>query len=237
MGVLSVAMTILAVACAAVERGEIPGGATSGSAGERAAATLAEPAPGVLEEAACALPHPQLVRISRGTHPDRSGQIVFVPDEPNFVGTNFPHSGPWDYLQEVPLFWYGPGVVPALGPVDHPATLADVAPTQARLLGVPFEAPHGEGFPGIPQPGTPPPLIVTLVWDAGGRNVLEAFPRAWPVLRSLVWDGVWFEQATVGLEPVGHARLPCDDRDRGVPQPDGADRYRPANGPQARSSR
>ena len=68
---------------------------------------------GALADAACAIPHEQLLRIWRGTDPERSGQIVFVPQEPNFVGTNFPHSGPWNYLQDVPLFWYGPGIIPS----------------------------------------------------------------------------------------------------------------------------
>lgn len=201
IGVLSIAF--FAAACATIDRGEIRSGLEPGPP--------SEPEPGVLEDAACALPHPQLERISRGTHPERSGQIVFVPDEPNFVGTNFPHSGPWDYLQEVPLFWYGPGVVPVMGSLDDPVTLADVAPTQARLLGLPFGAPDGRALPGIPQPSTPPPLIVTLVWDAAGRNVLEEFPRAWPVLRSLIPAGVWFEQATVGsspsVTPASHATI------------------------------
>jgi hypothetical protein len=136
---------------------------------------------------------------------------VFVPEEPNFVGTNFPHSGPWEYLQGVPLFWYGPGIIPARGPVDRPVTLADVAPTQARLLAVPFGAPDGSALPEIPSTSTPPALVVTLVWDGGGRDVLEAFPRAWPVLRSLIFDGVWYEQATVGsspsVTPASHATI------------------------------
>ena len=81
---------------------------------------------------------------------------MFVPQEPNFVGTNFPHSGPWDYLQDVPLFWYGPGIIPALGRVERPVTLADVAPTQAKLLDFAFDAPDGRALPEIPKPDTPP---------------------------------------------------------------------------------
>jgi hypothetical protein len=47
-------------------------------------------------------------------------------------------------------------------------TLADVAPTQAKLLHFGFDAPDGKAIPDVPRPGTPPPLIITLVWDAGG---------------------------------------------------------------------
>lgn len=168
-------------------------------------------APRAIEEAACAMPHEYLVRVWRGTDPNRSGQIAIVPQEPNFVGTNFPHSGPWDYLQDVPLLWYGPGVIPAVGEVDRPATLADVAPTQAALLDFPFEAADGRALPEIPTPAEPPKLIVTLVWDAGGMSVLDEFPDDWPVLRSLIPKGVWYSDASVGsspsITPATHATL------------------------------
>jgi hypothetical protein len=164
-----------------------------------------------LEEAACAMPHQELLRVWRGTDPGRSGQIVFVPQEPNFVGSNFPHSGPWDYLQDVPLLWFGPEVIPALGRVDRPVTIADIAPTQAALLGFDFEAPDGSVLREIPPPESPPRLIVTLVWDAGGRSVLDTYPEDWPVLRSLIDGGVWYENASVGsspsITPATHATM------------------------------
>ncbi len=168
-------------------------------------------APSEIEDAACAMPHEYLVRVWRGTDPRRSGQIAIVPQEPNFVGSNFPHSGPWDYLQDVPLFWYGPGVIPGVGEVDRPITLADVPPTQAALLGFPFRAPDGRALPEIPTPATPPRLIVTLVWDAGGMSVLDEFPEDWPVLRSLIPQGIWYSDASVGsspsITPATHATL------------------------------
>ena len=191
--------------------GSSTGGAPTAVTGGTVSSTPVEPAPGALEDAACAMPHEQLVRVWRGTDPQRSGQIVFVPQEPNFVGSNFPHSGPWDYLQDVPLLWYGPGVIPALGSVDRPVTLADVAPTQAALLGFDFDAPDGRALPEIPAPEEPPPLIVTLVWDAGGRSVLDSYPDDWPVLRSLIDGGVWYEHASVGsspsITPATHATI------------------------------
>ncbi|HET7235199.1 MAG TPA: alkaline phosphatase family protein [Actinomycetota bacterium] len=208
------ALGLLAAACTsdATESPSATGDAVAtGSTGPTGGGEIAPPAPGELADAACAIPHEQLLRVWRGTDPERSGQIVFVPAEPNFVGTNFPHSGPWDYLQDVPLFWYGPGVVPALGRVDTPATIADIAPTQARLLDFDFEAPDGRALDEIPPPKTPPRLIVTLVWDAGGIGVLDAFPDDWPVLGSLIEDGVWYEDASVGsspsITPATHATI------------------------------
>jgi len=169
-------------------------------------------APKALAQAACAIPHEQLVRVWRGTDPERSGQIVFVPQEPNFVGSNFPHSGPWDYLQDVPLFFYGPGVVPALGEVDSTASLADVAPTMAAILGFDgFPQVDGHVLAEVTPPATPPKLIVTYVWDAGGRSVLDEFPQDHPSLTSLIPDGIWYEHAEVGsspsITPATHATL------------------------------
>ena len=173
--------------------------------------TSAPPAPVDLVDAACAMPHRYLVRVWRGTDPGRSGQIAIVPQEPNFVGSNFPHSGPWDYLQDVPLFWYGPGIVPALGEVDRHATIADIAPTQATLLGFDFPDVDGRPLPEIEAPATPPRLIVTLVWDAGGMSVLEEFPDDWPELRRLIPAGTWYANADVGsspsITPATHATI------------------------------
>ena len=183
--------------------------ASTGSSGESGSGGAA---PRALARAACAIPHEQLLRVWRGTDPERSGQIVFVPQEPNFVGSNFPHSGPWDYLQDVPLFFYGPGVVPSLGEVDSPASLADVAPTQAAILGFDgFPQVDGSVLPAVTPPATPPKLIVTYVWDAGGRSVLDEFPQDHPVLTSLIPDGIWYEHAEVGsspsITPATHATL------------------------------
>jgi Type I phosphodiesterase / nucleotide pyrophosphatase len=210
---LSLALLLLGVACsegAGPSDAARASGAAS-SASPSASASIAQPATQDLVRAACAIPHRELVRIWRGTDPERSGQIVFVPKEPNYVGSNFPHSGPWDYLQDVPLLWYGPGIIPALGSIDRPVTLADVAPTQAELLGYDFRAPDGHPLEEIPAPDAPPPLIVTLVWDAGGRSVLDAFPKDWPVLRSLIDKGLWFDHATVGsspsITPATHATI------------------------------
>jgi hypothetical protein len=196
----------------------VPASAQSGSPRATASSptTSVEPVPGELSRAACALPHEQLLRIWRGVEPGRSGQIAVVPRAPNFLGSNFPHSGPWAYLQDVPLFFFGPGIIPPVGAVERSVTLADVAPTQAKLLG--FDAFHpldGIALPEVPAPATAPPLIVTLVWDAGGDSVLDTYPSAWPVLHSLIPRGVWYEHASVGsspsITPATHATIGTGD--------------------------
>ncbi|MBI2238568.1 MAG: alkaline phosphatase family protein [Actinobacteria bacterium] len=223
---LLVALAMLAVAACSPVASPVSAGssateppsATSPSEGQSGPPGSVAPVPGALAKAACSMPHRELLRIWRGVEPDRSGDIIVVPREPNFLGYNFPHSGPWDYLQDVPLFWYGPRYVPAVGAVDRPVTIADIAPTQAGLLQFDFAPLDGKPLREIPAPAggaKPPRLIVTLVWDAAGMSVLDAYPDDWPVLRSLIPKGVWYENATVGsspsITPATHATIGTGD--------------------------
>ena len=161
-----------------------------------------------LVELACSIPHEFLLRTWRGWRPDRGAQLSYIPLEPNFVGSGLPHVGPWDYVEDVPMLWYGPGFVPAGRDVKRPVTLAGMAPTVAKLL-------HFDGFEAIDgQPmneavgtsPTPPRLIVTMVWDAGGINVLDAWPDAHPYLDSLIPKGTWYDDASVGSSPTSTAQ-------------------------------
>ncbi|GIU99390.1 MAG: hypothetical protein KatS3mg014_1006 [Actinomycetota bacterium] len=160
-----------------------------------------------LVEVACSLPREWLLRTWRGNRADRSPELQILPIEPNYVGSGLPHVGPWDYVQRIPMFWYGPGHIAPVGEVDRPVTLAGIAPTQAELLGFPFRAPDGvpmvEAIAGNPAP---PRLIVTMVWDAAGMDVLERWPNDWPYLRSLIPEGAWYTNATVGTTPTSTAQ-------------------------------
>lgn len=151
---------------------------------------------------ACGLPREEIQRVYDGYHPVRSGEVQFLPKEPNFVGAYFSHSGPWDYLQEVPLLFYGPGHVRAVETVKRPVTVADVAATYAAMLGSDFVAPDGSSLTEAIDLASPlPKLIFTLVWDGGGRNVLKRYSKLWPNLKRLRRGGAWFENATVGSSP------------------------------------
>ena len=160
---------------------------------------------------ACGLPKAQLVRIRNGYHPKRSGDIQFVTRAPNVLGTYFPHSGPWTYIQHVPMLWYGPGHVPAIGEVRRQVTMADVAPTIARFLRFPFKdrsgKPMREALGPADDPPAPPRVVLVVVWDGGGRNVLAEHPDDWPVIRRLRAKGVWYENATVGSSPTHTASV------------------------------
>ena len=160
---------------------------------------------------ACSIPHEHLLRTFRGWRPDRGAQISFIAKEPNFVGSGLPHVGPWDYIQTVPMLWYGPGFIQARGNVKRPVTVADIAPTTADLLRFDgFTAHDGtlmdEALVPADQRETPK-LLVTMVWDAGGMNVLRAHPTAWPYLRSIISEGTFYTDATVGSSPSSTAQI------------------------------
>jgi hypothetical protein len=159
---------------------------------------------------ACALPSRQLARIRAGYRPGRSGDVQFVP-RPRSYFDERSHSGPWGYLQRVPLLVYGPGRVPAAGAVRRRVTLRDVAPTLADHLGLDPSRFGGGPLIEAPASGDPPRLVAAVVWDGGGRIVLHEHPQAWPNLRALRKGGVWFTRATVGsspsVSPAVHATL------------------------------
>jgi Type I phosphodiesterase / nucleotide pyrophosphatase len=160
--------------------------------------------------AGCDLPVPVLRRLRRGYDPDRSPDVIPVPRGRNFFGgfTTTTHSGPRAYLQRIPLVFYGPGFIEPQGEValDREVTVADLAPTLAELLHTPFP----EGYPGRPieealmpreQRPVPPKLILTVVWDGGGWDVLKQWPDAWPHLKELMGGGTSVTGATVGSSP------------------------------------
>ena len=164
-----------------------------------------EPSATFVRNEACDLPPMIVERIRRGSRVDVSEDIVVVPRGFNHLGSFeiVSHSGPRNYLQQIPLIFYGPGYVPSAGGVDRPVTLASVYPTMGKLLGVPLdtraEDPLDEAL--VKSDGTAPRLVVFVVWDGAGTNVLERWPDAWPRLRELALKGTYYPNATVGSSP------------------------------------
>lgn len=159
---------------------------------------------------ACTLPVDIAERTMRGYDPERSPEVMLVPHGSNYIGDpeSTSHSGPWDYLQRVPLVLYGPGFIEPQGEVvlDREATLADLTPTIAELIG--FDWP-GDG-PGqviaealVPEADRPEPpkVVVVVVWDGGGWNVLDAWPGNTPNLDRLGAGGASIADAIVGSLP------------------------------------
>ncbi len=214
-----VALVVLSAACtqgAATDDGASgsPSGATSGPTSGPPSAPPPGGYAGDLARIACqSLDHDVLLRTWRGVRLDRSGDIQIIPKEPNFVNGGLTHATPFDYTQDVPMFLYGPGFVRP-GVYDAPVTLADVAPTTGAMLKYDFDAPDGTAQRRALLPASErslPALVVTIVWDSGGVDVLERWPDSWPYLRSLEPDGAWFTNATVGASPsntpTGHATI------------------------------
>jgi hypothetical protein len=218
--VLLAVFALAGAACSSSGAAEAAGtpsiSAASGtSAPAQASAPASVPSPsatqgfasGSFADLACSLPHEWLLRTWRGNRDDRSAELQILPFEPNYVGSGLPHVGPWPYAQDIPMFWYGPGHVAPAGVVDRPVTLAGIAPTQGELLGFPFRAPDGSPMrEAVAGNQTPPRLIITIVWDAAGRNVLDRWPNDWPFLASLIPDGTWYERGTVGSSPTSTAQ-------------------------------
>ena len=159
---------------------------------------------------ACGLPGEWLERTQAGYYEPRSGQISLIPKTPAYMasgGGGWSHSGPWPYLQRVPLVFYGPGYIPATGEVDRPVTLADVAPTLGTLMRGSLPAGDGTSLSEVAQLNAktltkePPRLILTIVWDGGGWNVLEQWPGDWENLLGMMDAGVSYTRATDGSSP------------------------------------
>src|SRR5690349_6884374 len=79
-----------------------------------------------------------LERYARAYYPGRSGQIMLVPREGDFVtlsepASMFMHGSPWSYDANIPLLFFGPSFV-RKGPYADAAAQQDIVPTLAQLL-------------------------------------------------------------------------------------------------------
>ncbi len=161
----------------------------------------------------CALPATWISRILNGYRPDWSGDVYTIPKENNIVDGGYSHAGPMDHLQNVPMFYYGPGIVKP-GVYNDTTYLTDIAPTTGAIMKFPFKAPDGKPLTEALLPAaqrTLPKLFVTLVWDAGGMDVLNAWSHSHPYLDSIKSQGAWFTHTYVGSSqsntPPGHAEI------------------------------
>lgn len=157
---------------------------------------------------ACRMPPEWITRIHRGYEPGpaQGRDLIIVPKPPGYVGglISTTHSGPYDFLQKVPLIFYGPGFVNPQGHVElaREVTLVDLAPTYAELMD--FDLPERDGEPLdeiLHDTAKRPRLIVTIVIDGGGWNALNRWPDDWPYMQRLVEEGVNIENAIVGSSP------------------------------------
>ncbi|MDQ3985416.1 MAG: alkaline phosphatase family protein [Actinomycetota bacterium] len=194
---------------------------------KKSAATPPTDGPTFLHRA-CDLPESWVRYIYRGWLPGkhRDTDLIIVPDAYNYAGsgTYTSHAGPYAYLQEIPLIFYGPGHIRALGRVDldGEVTLADLAPTTARILDFSFPNRTGAPVPTILEDGVDPPrLVVTISVDGMGWNVLDQWRGSWPNLESIIESGASVD-AVVGsspsITPPAHTNMSTGlfPRDHGV---------------------
>ena len=161
----------------------------------------------------CALPKPWISRLENGYRSDWSGDVYTIPKANNIVDGGYSHSGPMDHLQNVPMFYYGPGIVKP-GVYTDTTYLTDIAPTTGAIMKFPFKAPDGKPLTEALLPASQrqvPKLFVTMVWDASGMDVLNTWKNSWPYLHSLMPQGAWFTHTYVGSAqsntPPGHAEI------------------------------
>lgn len=190
---LIVAMALLVAACTAGEAG------TSDRPNPDAGASAAEVA-----RAVCRGAKPRILfRVLAGTNTERSGQVQMIPAGFNST-RGLSHASPFDYTQHVPLLLYGPGFIEP-GVYPEQAGLVDIAPTIADLIGFDgFRAPDGVPLRQALLPAeqrTKPALVVTMIWDSAGMDLLDRWPRSWPYLRSLTDQGAWFPRAYLNSSP------------------------------------
>ncbi|MFL5735893.1 MAG: alkaline phosphatase family protein [Actinomycetota bacterium] len=146
--------------------------------------TRPDPEP-VLRDMASGLGSEAMEYLRRGHYPAHSGELQLVvapfsssnyaPESAHLV-KNDPrtsHAAVWPYLERVPIVVHAPGILNGAETREDRVSLADLAPTAAKLMGFDFPAPDGVPLPGVPEPAKPPKVIVTFVIDGGGWNVLR----------------------------------------------------------------
>ncbi len=152
----------------------------------------------------CAATDAELVRrIVQGANQKRSGEIQLVPPESLQAG-GLSHASPFDTTQQVPLLVTGDGIVRP-GVYERRVTLADVAPTAAEILKFPgFRAPDGSPLSEALLPAAErdvPRLVVTVIWDSAGTDLLDRWDEGWPRLRELADRSAWFTDAALDASP------------------------------------
>src|SRR5207302_2902471 len=130
----------------------VAGGSAIGRVTERA--TRSDPVPD-LDHMARSIGSDALLRVKRGYFPGRSGdlQLVLEPwNTSNYSNESLAlehddprssHAMAWGYLDRVPITVHAPGIVTKGETRDDAVTLADLAPTTAKLMGFDFTTHDG----------------------------------------------------------------------------------------------
>jgi hypothetical protein len=156
-----------------------------------------------------------LEMFARAYFPGRTGQLLIVPREGDFITRPDPnvaymHSSPWTYDVSIPLMFAGPAV--RTGAYSMPAVQQDVAPTLAAALGVQMPpTATGRVLPVLRTGFARPRAIMLLVLDGMRRDYFDRYAASMPTLTALRRRSAWFSQARVNFlptnTPVGHSTI------------------------------
>lgn len=156
-----------------------------------------------------------LEMFARAYFPGRTGQILIVPKEGDYItrpdpDVAFMHGSPWVYDVSIPLMFAGPAA--KTGVYSMPVVQQDIAPTLAAALGVSMP-PTATGRvlpvlrPGFERPGA----VFLLVLDGMRRDYFDRYAAVMPTLSALRGRAAWFSHAHVNFLPtntaVGHSTI------------------------------
>jgi len=156
-----------------------------------------------------------LEMFARAYFPGRTGQLLIVPREGDFVtrpdpDVKYMHGSPWPYDVSIPLIFAGPMV--KAGVYSMPAVQQDIAPTLAAALGARMPATStGRVLPVVKTRFTPPRAVMLIVLDGMRRDYFDRYAAVMPTLAALRRRGAWFTNARVNFLPtntaVGHSTI------------------------------
>jgi len=188
---------------------------TSGQHAGRAPAAEASHAREATPSHAQATQQRFLDMLARSYFPGRTGQLLIVPREGDFItrldqDVPYMHGSPWVYDVAIPLMFVGPAV--RVGTYSMPAAQQDVAPTLAAALGVHMPPTStGRVLPVLKTGMAPQRVVVLIVLDGMRRDYFDRYATLMPTLTTLRQRGAWFAQAQLNILPsntaVGHSTI------------------------------
>ena len=158
--------------------------------------------------------HRFLAMFARSYFPGRTGQLLIVPREGDFItrpdqDVPYMHGSPWAYDVAIPLMFVGPAV--RVGTYSMPAVQQDVAPTLAAALGVHMPPTSTGRVLPVLKTGMAPRVVVLIVLDGMRRDYFDRYATLMPTLTALRQRGAWFTQAQLNILPsntaVGHSTI------------------------------
>jgi hypothetical protein len=156
-----------------------------------------------------------LAMFARSYFPGRTGQLLIVPREGDFItrpDPNVPymHGSPWPYDVSIPLMFVGPAV--NSGSYSVTAAQQDVAPTLAAALGASMPPTStGHVLPILKANFPRPRVVMLVVLDGMRRDYFDRYRALMPTLTDLRQRSAWFTQAELNVLPsntaVGHSTI------------------------------